>query len=297
MSSQIPLFDRVINFKLIKANGQYTEVICPKTGPKPTITLSGSYAGNIIYDATLKVMNLYTPSPLLGIDGSTYKYIEITVGYQDQLLAPISGQIFTAYQEKPAPDSTVVFQFIVGWFDQWMTTPFNHYYTTGTPISTILNAAVAAANVNLHAGASKVSVHSYLQDSDVTSCPYDFSTSLADAMYYLGRSEGIVVMPETKFTLAARYIGLKQSPSTTPPIELLFYNDVKKNAAGYTITAPFDPRVRPGDFIRILPKYFSSDFGGTLVKFGYTFYVLNVSFEFSTVGDTNRMILVTVAKD
>ena len=296
MSNQIPMFDRIINLKLIKANGQYVEVKCPKKGPKPTITLSGSFAGNIVYDATLKIMNLYTPSPLLAIDGSTYKFIEITLGYQDRLMAPISGQIFTAYQERPAPDSTVVFQFIVGWYEEWLTTAFNHYYPIGTHISTILSDVIYAANFNKHAGSSKIAVNSYLQD-DVTTCPYDFSTSIADAMYYLGRSEGIVVMPETKYTMAARYIGLRQSPSTTPPIELLFYNDVKKNAAGYTITAPFDPRVRPGDLIRIAPKYFSSDMGGNLVQFGFTFYVLTVSFEFSTVGDTNRMIISTVASE
>jgi hypothetical protein len=292
-NSLIDFFDRVISVKLIKSDGTYLNIKCPDTGPKPNITLSGSFAGNVIYDATLKIMNLYTPSALSTIDGSTYKFVEIQCGYAKRAMTVISGQIFTAYQEKPSPDGAVVFQFILGWFEKWLLTPIALNIPTGTKIIDALDQALTVVNTGAPA-TEIVTLTSYIDPTDTLNTPIDCSTSMSDFAYTLGRNEGLVIMPDGKNKLVVKYSGLSQSPRD-PVIELLYYNDVRKTGAGYTITAPFDPAVRPGCFIKVEPKYFVRDLGAMFVTFGYTFYVTTESFSFSTVDNENKMILGTVA--
>ena len=286
---KIDLYDRLIDVKLIREDGSSVTIKTPRTGPKPSITLSGSFTANVIYDAELKMTNFYTPADLLTpTGGSAYKWIEITCGYKSGMMTPITGQIWVAYQDKPSPDGVTTFQFFTGFADAWMTQVVSSSEEAGVP----LNDALRRVCSQLKVGKDTVTLKTEVYDSLLLTAPIKEDTNLSDFCIRLGRAYGVSILPEGK-QLRVTYSGLAEN-SLAPVHELLFYNDVKKTAATLTVTAPFDPSVRPSDYIKIEPKYMSSDLSGMFATFGSDFRVLKESFSFGTTDGGNRMILTTV---
>ena len=285
------LYDRVINVRLIRPDGGYTDINTPKIGPKPSITVSGSFTANIIYDATLQMVNFYTPTDLLTKSGqSTYKWIEITCGYRDSLMTPIIGQILTAYQDKPSPDGVTTFQFFTGYVEAWTAKIVTLNETAGTPLNTIIDHMCSQVSDS----EATIEKDSYIEKSMTAVAPVQDQGTLADVCLHLGRAYGICILPEGK-ALKVTHSGVGEHTLAVVH-ELLYYTDVKKTAATLTVTAPFDPAVRPNDYIKIDPKYMSSDLGGMFTSFGSDFMILNESFTFGTTDGGNRMILTLIGQ-
>lgn len=290
MASTIPLFDRIIDVSLIDSSGKRTTILCPKTGPKPSIILTGAYAANIIWDAELKITNLYTPTGLMAIGGkgSEYKNVELQVGYSQGQKAIISGQIWTAYQNKPSPDGVTTFTFYTGWYNEWVTTQVDGHETAGTSINDILKRLCAQVSVK----GKPVTLDSRIPESLHVVTDVYGGNNVADFCLELGSQYGIIIMPDGD-KLIVTYNGPKADPNNVIR-EITYISDVKKTAAGYTITAPFDPMVRPNTYIKFNPTYFSSDLSGMYKEFKSYFYVVQENFAFSTVGSDNQMVLQTI---
>jgi hypothetical protein len=289
MAFTYPLFDRLIDVKLAKDNGQSVDIKCPRTGVKPNITLSGQFAANIIYNAELKLTNLYMPDLLSTGHGSTYTKVTATVGYADYMMTPITGQIWVAYQARPSPDGVTVFQFNTGWYDQWMSTTVSSHETKGTRLTDLLTRVCKSIKV----GDKYVWVQSFIDGSFETKTSFDFDGTICDLCLKLGHDYGLTILPDGD-GLVVKYSGVGYN-SYAPVREITYFKDIKKDASGYTITAPFDPAVRPGTYIKVNTKYMSADLSAMYAKFGSLFYVIHESFEFSTVGDANQMTLLAIA--
>ena len=295
---KIALYDRLVDVKLTRDtseslayNTSTIEIKTPRKGPKPSITVSGSFTANIIYDATLQMTNFYTPTDLLKSGGgSAFKWIEITCGYKNTLMTPITGQILTAYQDKPSPDGATTFQFFTGFIDTWVAKTVKLNETVGTPLNTVID------HICTQVSDSKTIIekHSLIKDSLLLTAPIQDSGTLSDICLHLGRAYGVCILPDGK-ALKAMYAGVGEH-SDYPVHELIYYSDVKKTASTLTVTAPFDPTIRPGDYIRIDPKYMSSDLGGTFVNYGNEFMVLNEFFTFGTTDGGNRMVLTLIGQ-
>lgn len=287
---KIDLYDRVINVKLIRADGGFVEIKTPKTGPKPSITLSGSFTANIIYNATLQMTNFYTPISLLTRDGqSSYKWVEVTCGYKNTLMTPITGQILTAFQDKPSPDGVTTFTFFTGFIDDWTTKSITLDEKEGTTLNAVVDHICSQLSSK-----TPITRQSYVEDTVVLVAPIKDQGTLADVCLHLGRAYGVCILPEGK-ALRVTYSGVGEH-KLYPIHELLYYTDVKKTAATLTVTAPFDPSIRPNDYIRINPKYLSSDLSGMYVNYGNEFMVLNEFFTFGTTDGGNRMVLTTIGQ-
>ena len=289
MSFTYPLFGRLIDVKLTKDNGQYVDIRCPRTGVKPNITLSGQFAANIIYNAELKLTNLYTPDLLSAGHGSTYTKVTVTAGYANYMMTPIEGQIWVAYQARPSPDGVTVFQFNTGWYDQWMSNTVTAHETKGTKITMVL----ARVCQSIKIGASTAFVQSFIDGSFELKTDFDFEGTVCDLCLKLAHDYGLTIIPDGN-GLVVKYSGVSYN-SFAPVRDITYFKDIKKDASGYTITAPFDPAVRPGTYVRVNTKYMSSDLSAMYAKFGSLFYVIHESFEFSTVGDANQMTLLALA--
>ena len=287
---RIDLYDRVVNVKLIRADGGFIEIKTPKTGPKPSITVSGSFVANIIYDATLQMTNFYTPTDLLTKSGqSAYKWVEITCGYKSSLMTPITGQILTAYQDKPSPDGVTTFTFFTGFIDDWTTKVITLDEKEGTTLNTVVDHICSQLSAR-----TPIAKQSYVEDTIVLTAPVQDQGTLADVCLHLGRAYGVCILPEGK-ALRVVYSGVGEH-KLYPVHELLYYSDVKKTATTLTVTAPFDPAIRPNDYVRIDPKYFSSDLSGMYANYGNKFMLLNEHFTFGTTDGGNRMVLTLIGQ-
>ena len=133
-ASNEQLFDRYINFRLTKdepsgaklgvpgvstrtdfsmfsflsapkLSSSDFQVVCPKTGMKPDITVSGSFhAQNTANNITLTVTNMNA-----NIDTMAYNWVEIEVGYYSSgVHTSFVGQITNCYMAKPNPNGELV---------------------------------------------------------------------------------------------------------------------------------------------------------------------------------------------
>lgn len=84
--------------------------LCPTTGVKPNITISG----RMLPDNKVSELNVRVVNFIEDIDLSVYKYIGIRAGYRNGPSKYMSGQIRNCYIEKPNPEGTTVFQCVLG---------------------------------------------------------------------------------------------------------------------------------------------------------------------------------------
>lgn len=122
------LFDRYINIRLCRerpAAGSITmlsslsdvlqgvasinsldfQIVCPRTGLKPNITVSGQWnIENTVNNVVVTVYNMDA-----NIDTMAYNYIQVDVGYYSSgIHATFTGQITNCYMAKPNPNGELV---------------------------------------------------------------------------------------------------------------------------------------------------------------------------------------------
>jgi hypothetical protein len=291
------LFDRVIDLIFLPKqtdsdkSDKALKIYCPRKGVKPDIQISGTFAANIVHNASLKITNLYVPEPLSNGNGDAgYKWLKARIGYRNSLISTIEGQIWSAYQDKPSPDGVTTFTFFTGWFDVWTTKMISASFKEGTLLKDILNLICATASSDL----LTVELDSTLEDSLRSAAPVYVDSTIADFCTKLGRAYNLVIVPEGN---KLKVTDARINPDGTGTLHILDYvSEVKETAAGVTITAPFVPTIRPGDYVRLNAKYKSRDISAMFVKLGQDFLVINESFTFGTTGSNNQMILSTVGK-
>jgi hypothetical protein len=290
------LFDRKINVKLIKDQGESKTVnlICPKTGIKPDITIKGSFAANILYNAELKLKNFYSPVDLDSGDGTAgFNWVHIDAGYENSMETALEGQIWTGAQPTPPPDGDTVFSFFTGWFSEWVITPITLNAPAGTSINDIMNFVCGVAS-QVNPGKLTVELASTLDDSVVSKTKIACTGTISEFCTLFARNNNLTITPEgMRLKVSSRTFSATGSGIIH---KLEFMSDVKKTAAGLTITAPWVPSIRPGDLVGVDPKYFSSDISGMFVRLGTNLIVIQEDFEFSTVGSANRMTLMTIGE-
>lgn len=280
MSQQFPLFDKIINVQLVQKSGVSTYIPCPKTGRKPTISVSGKILPSpILSELTLRVTNLLTGDTPL----DAYKYLKIEAGYADSLSATIEGEVVNAYQETPGPDGVTIFHMLLGYFTNWVNVTGSLQWPAGTSINTILQSCATLL---------EMTVKTTLPESLQSAVPYSFSGSVGKFLSDMATALGFTVYPNGPYLMAfyanedtRLYHSIKYL--TTPP---------RHEAYGYNLTAPWDPTVRPGDIVVVDTRYVRQTFGGAQVGNPTTnFIVQTVSFDFSTTDETNSMVILATA--
>lgn len=296
----VQLFDKIVNVSLFRSDGKVARIICPDTGRKPTIRLSGDMVSNdVISQVELRITNFVTDVPLseythkagapLGSGGRAV----IEAGYKGTLMLAFEGEIINGFQESPGPDGVAAFQMLVGYFTDWTTRTLNAWYEAGTPVSSVLSDVASKLGMSLlyYADPSLVipppgmGINGLAKEA-IAKLKKMFGQYRPD-----GDWSGLSIRPD-----GATLIATSKDLGTGITYVLNYVSLVNHNAAGFNVQAPWVPSIRPGDSIQIDPMYFRQDFGGALVSSGNTFRVLRVTFDFCTTDNTGMMTLVTVAE-
>ena len=274
------------------ADRTVASIVTPETGRKQTIRLKGGMVGqDMLQQLEIEVTNFTTDVPL-----SDYRTVLVEAGYKGAMWAAFSGEIVNSFRESPGPDGVTTFQMTVGNFTDWMTKTLTAVYSAGVPLRTVLNDVaqklgltlkyLAAESLTMPVGIS----HNGLAKDLIVKLRSVFSNRYTTH----GDFDGLVVRPDGPNLIA--YQGDK---GTGTIYELQYISAADRNAAGFDIQAPWIPAIRPGDTVKIDPKYFRQELGapGTLgspAGGGNLFQVIYIDFEFDTE-DVNQMTLTTVA--
>jgi hypothetical protein len=292
---KINLFDKYVNLHFYsEGDTSARSIFTPDSGRKPSIRISGKWVTSVdIQSMEIRVANLLVDRPLSQF-GSLNRpgYMSLEAGYRGGLDTTIKGKIQNSYQEIPGPDGITVFQMLMGRFTEWVTATIAANWLKGTRLSDVLGELCSQLNVGLRYSQT-------LSQSITLPHNLDFTGAAKDLLYVLqqmflsydpttGALTGLKLMPVGHDLIACPF-----DKGTGTVHQLDFVSHAKHLASGFDIQAPWVPAVRPMDQVRINPRYFRQDLGGSLVQPGNVFTVYMVQFEFATDDDTNMMTLMT----
>lgn len=277
IGNQFPLFDKIVNITLTQKTGESSYVLCPKTGRKPTINVSGKiWPSPILADLDVRITNLYTGDTPL----DAYKYLKFEAGYAGSLAATIEGEVVNAYQETPGPDGVTVFKMLQGGFTNWTNVTMSQNWPAGTSVNSILSDLAGMLQLSL-----KTTVSASLQ----TAVPWSFTGLVKDFLTQISTVLNITLYPSGPFLVAYQVGG------NTGLVHVIqhFITAPRHEASGYNFTSPWDPTLRPGDVVLVDTRYMRQTYGGAQVGNLQTrFIAQTISFDFGTTDETNSMIVL-----
>lgn len=284
------LFDKRINLKFYRKDGSFVQVKCYDKGPKPQIAIKGTMIlSNMIPELQVRVTNLYLPGNL-----NDYDKIAIEAGYAGELKNSIQGTVQYAFTETPGPDAITAFIIYPTFkFNEWTNTVFSHNEYVNVNVSVILTDLAIACGLTpiIKQETFDQSPDKYILDSYQikNQGAKDVFTDLCNKMGLHFRLEGNKIEVFGGLGSGRNFASLTflQSP---PRFE----------AAGYSVVAPWNPDIRPGDSITFRPEFFRSTFGGFIAgDQNIPLFVTSIEFEFSTVLPENTMkatLLIDIKK-
>jgi hypothetical protein len=259
-------------------------VATPLTGIKPAISISGQFhnkseANNIILNLT----NFYADADL-----TSYSYVKIIAGYIHGVKTEFRGHILHCYPSAPPPDSVMTFEVLLGDVELYYTETVNSNYPIKTPLEFIFGDIATAMDLELQ--------YNYdITKGARTLVPVAINGLSTVREFILKLKEmypGLVV----KFDTQNLYVADRMS-SYGIIHRLKYISSAKKDAAGFTIEAVWNPLVMPWDYIEANPVYYAQSFGGQNIT-GNVFRVITVDFSFSTIGNDNNMsVLATEVRE
>lgn len=282
-------FNRIINLYFLNAKGIVTKkIITPVHGRKPSITLSGQYAGGSFIPAfNITIKNLY-----LDLSGNTeYKKLKVEAGYQNNLIS-FTGNVVSIGIEQPGPEGSTVIQCQQGTTEDYLSKTINTEYKQGT------NLLIIMADLTKKLGLYRT----IFQNPEIQTWTLPEAISINGTVneaiqkiknIFSQKNLAVTVRNEE---LLVYQIGTTKTPSgvikevkflQSPPQQ----NVGSADGANYTeFMAPWLPGLTPGDYVRFpvwaYIKYFNSVNSLTNTN------IMNVTklvFNFSTTGGNNQM--------
>lgn len=277
-------FGRRINVEFSGDGMSPILINCPATGIKPDIEIQGVYnQSDTVNEFTVRIKNLYVS----GL--SDYSRIRVWAGYRDKMVLCFEGEASFVFTESPGPDRVTVISCRLGDFNAWTSKYVNISY--GQPVR--LLDILKSLSDTLGFGTPIIDPHLVMQ-----TLPF---------FYHIGRASGAVhylteLMPDVSITCQNNRltawktdnkdaVGLRgtrtfylNNLSTTPAI----------TGKSVTISSPWNPDVRPGDYVFFPTKFYSQDLAAAesnSIGDMAAMQVLVMNFHFSTVDDANEMQL------
>lgn len=285
-------FDKVINVKLYRsgidnATEEQREFLdayikCPAHGRKPNIEIQGNlYSADKMSPIQVNIKNLY----LDGLSEKNYTRVVIEAGYADSLQFVFEGRIQMIYQAAPGPESEVVINCLEGNVYNWL----NNNVELNLPVNFSIKDAVEQI-------ASALKYSTELNGVETIS---------PDKMTYSGSARGaitelkkrfpeldIIVNRSTIRCFSRDYINIDAAKAVSflsSPPQLIGSEETKGLA---TLTAPWDPSIRPGDTVSFPSKYYSARKLSGRTNERTFMRVVTEQIQFSTTGNANKMVLM-----
>lgn len=307
------------------------QIVCPKTGLKPDITVTGQWnISNTVNNVTITIHNIDA-----NIDTMAYNYAEVDVGYYNSgIHVSFIGQITNCYMAKPNPNGELVITVVTADVkDLYAQGDFEVNFTadevdTQTLILTCVNAMCTkhpdlrpyctdvVTTLPMDAGGWRAQKFTVGKGTRHFRSCMDCITWLNSlfATFTLGTgyaSAGVNLIKTTAASLANALPPLKlgfdhggnllcrvayteATPMTTKALYAI--GSAVLTSENATVTAPFNPGILPGEVVYIDARYFRTRINIDSVreaykKMGNMWYVIQTQFTFSTY-TTNTMTLL-----
>lgn len=296
------------------------KLTCPRAGRKPRVEFEYSRVeGNVVYSIILKVYNLY-----LNFNAAWVDSVKVTAGYvglQQSHLDSFDCQVFAAYTPQPGPDGYTIFQCIIAKAKGFTNTAFNFWlYNQQADKWTVEDVLadtcfnldfqcvlymedwIKQAPFSMNSIAPQVfdnayAVIGYLQkqvnqtalSSSLASRKFQIATIIFnDTVYWIGIGIGNTV--DINLKLNKEEVARLPTLSDTSSIEW--------TAGTLTVTAPYNPHIKPATLFKIKPSvYMAKDTPNSVQRTGVNkddwdmYYVITQSVKFSTQGDNSMTIM------
>lgn len=277
-------FNRIIDISFMGGAQNYSKtIVCPRHGRKPSIEINGTFSDRTtLAPFNVKIKNLY-----LDLQKEQYARIKVNCGYDGNTI-PIEGTILSIYQESPGPEGSTVIQCQLGIMKDWLEATVNLNFEAGTSITNVLNAIKTSLN------ASQVFIGDKAK-ALVLEEPFMHDGSARDALAKLAK-----VFEEKRLTVFMRDTSLCAVCATSGDFigtQVLQYMSAppQPNTGGEagtyytTITAPWMPKLKIGDILKIPSRVYMKNFGLVGTGKEQKIQVTALSFHFGTTGGANKM--------
>lgn len=274
-------FNKCVDITFRGGSGQIV-IKTPRKGIKPDIEITGNLTGkDQVCDLEIRIKNLYTDDILPGCHT-----VEISAGYADAMSKTIEGSVVNVYTETPGPDKVTVIYCTVANFDAWLSK------TIDLKLAKNFTLKNAAAEISKALGFREAQI-----DAGIAACtcsaPLEVNGTARQAVNELKKCfPGINIAVDKQF--------LKVFPENQQPAAAI--NHILKaliqapqfSGGQLSLIAPWNPAVRPGDFVTYPTNFYQTTMG--LSPFSSA-YVTSVQFSFSTNGDQNEMTITGILKE
>jgi hypothetical protein len=321
----------------VKINDLDFQIVCPRTGQKPNITVSGQWTiANVVNQLTITIYNMDA-----NIDTMAYNYAEVDIGYYNSgIHMSCIGQITNCYMAKPNPNGELVITVAAA--------PVNDLYAQGDFEVNFTQDTVDTQTLVLtcvNAMCSKYpSLRPYCTDV-VTTLPLEpggwrFQTFTVGkgTRHFRSCMECITWLNSlfATFTLGTGFASAgvnlvetsaKNLTSSLPPLRLSFdhggnllcrcsysaatpttvkalyaIGSATLTSENATVTAPFNPGLMPGEVMYVSAKYFRTRVNIDAVRDAYKnmgdlWYIVSTQFTFSTYTANNMTLLLNNIKN
>jgi hypothetical protein len=299
------LFDKVINVTFTTESGQDIVIMCPKTGRKPTIKVSGQMMPQAtIFSLELRITN-FNGVQDLAVESepglSNIRTVSIGVGYSGtqtlagqqagESLSTINGQISNAFEETPGPDGVTVFQVLIGNYKQWNEIMLESSWDIGTSLSDVFSSLCETFGVTPVFKADSITLPIAFFATGKVKDSLQKLSAMYDKQLLIDYDRIIMMEPIANggTTGVSHTISLVKSPP-------------RWNGGAYDVIIPYNAAIRCGDSVTINSDYVRTKFAG--FQLGATgvskppseFTIISASFDFSTTGDENDMELFMLQK-
>ena len=260
----------------------------PAKGRKPNIEITGQILPN---DETLAISviikNLY-----MDLTKQKYQRVRITAGYENGQRIAMDGTILYMYQASPGPESEIVMQLMPYVYKPWQETQVDLKFENGYTLRTILE------DLSLKMGFNVPDIQPGL-DSTINA-PFYFSGAAKDAAAKI-REHYKDVYPDLSIIATDTKIkAFSLSKGTGKTYKINYLKSPPQlvgggtNAVSATITAPWQPEIKPGDKVIVNTGFYSTTNKLFNTQQEMTIKVNTIDFHFSTVGRANQMVIMGI---
>ena len=287
-------FNRYIHITLYGEKGIFV-LKTPKTGRKPNIEVHGLLmASDYARDVEIRITGLY------GVNLTLFSRITVNCGYVGKPGLVFDGTISFVYTEQPGPERVTVIKCLLADAEKLINATCTINLEAGMRLDSVLQTLTIAINkAKIPQGNNAAPAQWANPQIDQTikglmsNAPLSWNGPIKDLMPDLkNRFPGaVIVVQNNQF----RAIDIDNPPAFSgKTVALRFLQSPPSYTAGrVVVTAPWEPGLSPGDQI-----YFpNSEFGVKDITAGTPsarWIVLSVQFDFSTVGNQNKMVVTGV---
>lgn len=284
-------FNRIIDVRLTKKTkynaaglmGQQAFYIhCPRTGRKPDMRISGQILpSDQVSLFELRIKNFYDTDIAADLIE-----VQVTAGYEGNASVVFSGTPVNVFTAGPGPDRETVIQCTTATFSTWNDTTVKLNLPRGFTLKAAvdqINAALKFADPKIDPGAAVMTAH----------VAWDFTGTAKEALHILTTR----YFPSCSAFIMNNRITVKDQEADllATVYDLPFLSSAPQfSGEAVTVTAPWNPQIKPNDHIRFSSVFYSSD-NNLLFSRQITAKseakVIQIGFEFSTVDGPNQMTI------